>query len=301
MSGTAVVAAPGEASPRERAGHGLRALRRGRCFVVTAGSLAEAAVRQGLLEPGGLARWLASGAPGPAGRAATARVALAGAGDLHLRPVVHGGPLGPLWRGRLLGVGRAARELRVASRLATAGAPVARPALVVAERRLGLWRAAIAYAYEPDAVDAVAFLAAAPGRTRTLRAAAAAGRALRRFHDVGGRHADLHAGNLLLRDGDSGCDALLVDLDRARGGPPPGPAARLAEIMRLHRSFVKRGLAGRIGARGFAAFLAAYTGSDRVLRRALLRHLPRERRRLARHRLGWRIARAAGSPVQRSS
>ena len=104
---------------------------------------------------------------------------LAGSMPLHVRPSVHGGWLGPLWRGRVLGTGRATRELQVASRLAAAGAPVARPALVAGERRLGLWRVAIAYWHERDAVDATAFLASAPGPPRTLRAAAAAGRALR--------------------------------------------------------------------------------------------------------------------------
>jgi len=290
MSGSAVVEAARKAAPRERSGDALRALRRGRCILVAAEPLADEAIRQGLLEPGGLARWLACGAPGPAGRAPTTRVLLADAGELHVRPLVHGGLLGPLWRGRRLGVGRAIRELRVASRLAAAGAPVPRPALVAAERRSGLWRAAIAHWHEPDAVDAAAFLATGPDRPRTLRAAAAAGRALRRFHDAGGRHPDLHAGNLLLRDGDAGCDALLVDLDRARADAPPGPSARLAEMMRLYRSLVKRGLVGRVRASGCAAFFAAYTGSDRSLRRALLRHLPHENRRLACHRLGWRVA-----------
>ncbi len=164
-----------------------------------------------------------------------------------------------------------------------------RPALVAAERRSGLWRAAVATWFEPDAIDAERYLASDPAPARTLRAAAAAGTALRRFHDAGGRHADLHAGNLLLREGAAGCEAWLVDLDRARDGAPPGAQGRLAEIMRLYRSLSKRGLLGRLGRRGCAVFLAAYTGSDRDLRRALVRHLPRERRRLALHRLGWRL------------
>ena len=288
MSGSAVLERTGERAARERTREELRALRRSRCIVVAVEPLADEAVRLGLLEPGGLARWVASGVPGPRGRATTALVALAGSMPLHVRPSVHGGWLGPLWRGRVLGTGRATRELEVASRLAAAGAPVARPAFVAGERRLGLWRVVIAHWHEADAVDAAAFLASAPGRSRTLRAAAAAGRALRRFHDAGGSHPDLHAGNLLLREGLAGCEALLVDLDRARGDLPPAAPARLAEMMRLYRSLVKRGLAGRLGSRGCAAFLRAYTGEDRVLRRSLLRNLPREMRRLALHRLGWR-------------
>jgi hypothetical protein len=270
----------------------LRALRRGDCFVLAPPPLAGEALRLGLLEPGGLVRVLAAAERGPAGRAPTACVTLSDVRRLHLRPVHHGGLLAPLWRGRLLGIARSVRELRVAARLAAAGAPVTRPALVAGERRRGLWRAALATWHEGGALDASAWLAREPEPARLLRAAAAAGAALRRFHEAGGRHRDLHAGNLLLREGAAGIEVLLVDLDRARCGSPPGPAARLAEVMRLYRSLLKRGLAARVGPRGCAAFLRAYTGGDRRLRRALLRHLPRERRRLALHRIGYRIAAA---------
>jgi hypothetical protein len=290
MSGSAVHESAGERAQRGGTRDGIRVRRQGRCIVVSVAALADAARRFGLLEPGGLSRWLASGVPGPAGRAGTARIELAGSGALHVRPVVHGGLLGRSWRGRVLGLGRATRELRVAMRLAAAGAPVARPALVAGERRLGLWRVAIAHGYEAGALDAASLLSSAPSRARVDRAAAAAGRALRRFHDLGGRHADLHAGNLLLREGPTGCEAVLVDLDRARHGSPPGASARFAEMMRLYRSLLKRDLARRVGARGCAAFLGAYTGSDRELRRALLRRLPRERHRLELHRLGWKLA-----------
>ncbi|HZO10436.1 MAG TPA: lipopolysaccharide kinase InaA family protein, partial [Myxococcota bacterium] len=160
-------------------------------------------------------------------------------------------------------------------------------------------RIAVASWHEPRTCDAAAFLASGPAPARVLRAAAAAGRALRRFHDAGGRHPDLHAGNLLLRETAAGATALFVDLDRARCGAPPGPGARFAELARLHRSLEKRGLGGCAGPRARAAFLGAYTGADRALRRALLRHLGRERRRLALHRLGWRLG-APGRPGARA-
>jgi hypothetical protein len=63
----------------------------------------------------------------------------------------------------------------------------------------------------------------------------------------------------------------------------------MAELMRLHRSLVKRGLLARVGMRGCARFFAAYTAGDRELRRALLRQLPRERVRLALHQLAWKL------------
>jgi len=289
------------ASPAEiaHAAEPLRALRRGGRFVLASDALLREVLRLGLLERNGLARLLARAEPGPPGRTRTALVALAGGGGLHLRPARHGGLLAGLWGERRLGVGRAVRELFVAARLRAAGAPIARPGFVAAERRFGLWRGAVATWHEPRTRDAAAFLASAPAPARVVRAAAAAGRALRRFHDAGGRHGDLHAGNLLLRETEARAEALLVDLDRARHGPPPAAAARLAEMLRLHRSLVKRGLAARVGRRAQAAFLSAYTGADRPLRRALLQRLPRERRRLALHRLGWRLACLAGHVPRR--
>ena len=61
----------------------------------------------------------------------------------------------------------------------------------------------------------------------------------------------------------------------------------MQELMRLQRSLEKRGLDGVVGPRGRAAFLSAYCGEDRALRRALLACAGREQRRIALHRLGW--------------
>jgi hypothetical protein len=123
------------------------------------------------------------------------------------------------------------------------------------------------------------------------RAASAAGSAVRAFHDAGAHHADLHVGNLLFRARAADFEAWVIDLDRARLAQPPAARERMKQLMRLHRSLVKRGLLGQLGARGCARFFSSYTGGDRVLRSALLRQLPRERARLALHSLGYRFAR----------
>ena len=68
------------------------------------------------------------------------------------------------------------------------------------------------------------------------------------------------------------------------------PRARLAELMRLYRSLVKRGLLERVGPRGCAAFFASYVRGDRALRRALRAGMGRERLRLALHGLHYRRA-----------
>lgn len=248
-----------------------------------------AALALGLLAPGELERILARPG-GPRGRSRTAVVSLPGRSErLHLRPVQRGGLLRGLQRDRLFGLARPLAELQALARLRAAGAPVPTPVGVAAKRVRGFYRAVVATVYEEDTRDGSALLAHGLDAAMRERAASAAGAAVRALHDAGGYHADLHIGNLLFRDTGPRIEALVVDLDRARVAAPPGAARRMTELMRLHRSLVKRGWIADVGTRGCARFFASYTAGNRSLRGALLRRLPRERARLAMHALGWRL------------
>jgi len=267
----------------------LRELRDGDRVLFVAPEFESAALALGFLSPGGLEGMLAA-ASGPRGRSRTAVVSLPGrAGRLHLRPVQHGGILRGLRGDRLLGLSRPLAELRAHARLRAAGVPVPVPVLVAARRRRGGYRAALATLYEEQTLDGIALLASQTSEATRRRAACAAGSAVRAFHDAGARHSDLHVGNLLFRDRGARVEALVVDLDKIKLGAPLRPSERMAELMRLHRSLVKRGLLAEVGVRGCASFFTAYTAGDRELRAALLRRLPRERARLAIHALGWRL------------
>ena len=253
---------------------------------------------RGLLARAGLRAALSS-AGGARGRAHTAVVNLTAADPpepdgaacpsaLLLRPLRRGGALAPLLGGALLGPSRPFRELAVNAALRAAGAPVPRPALAAAWRHRSVWNAALATQLEAGAVDAAAFVAARPAPAALRDALRAAGRAVRRFHDAGGSHPDLHAANLLIRAGVGGVDALVIDLDGARAGADLDPPARMTELMRLYRSLRKRELLARVGERGCAAFLRAYVDGDRALRAGLLGRLAAERRRVAFHALHYR-------------
>lgn len=221
------------------------------------------------------------GAATEGGRGPAARLPLADGESLLLRRSLHGGALGPLLGDRWLTLRRPLAELRVTSALRAAGAPVPTPVLALGWRGPGpLWRAAVGTLVERDTVDARAFLEAAPDAQSVADAATVAGLGVRRFHDAGGRHADLHLGNLLLRTGPAEPRAIVIDLDKARMCERVTPARRLRELMRLYRSVVKRGLLDRLGPDGTRRFFDAYVGDDRDLRRALLAQLPREMRRL---------------------
>ncbi|MEB2345575.1 MAG: hypothetical protein OZ948_12610 [Deltaproteobacteria bacterium] len=249
-------------------------------------ALEPALAAAGLLDPERVRARLAE-AQGARGRAPIAVATLAGgAGRVALRGLRRGGWLAPLLGGALADARRPFTELAVTARLRGAGAPVPRPLFAIAWRRGAVWNAALGTAFVDDAVDAATLLAAPPPRVHLRRILAASGQAVRRFHDVGGAHPDLHAGNLLVRDGGERVAVWIVDLDGARAGAPQGAAARMAQLMRLYRSLHKRGLlAAAGGPRGALWFLRAYTAGDRALRQALLARLPAERRRLARHAL----------------
>jgi len=227
-------------------------------------------------------------AGGAHGRQATAAIALPGRSErIHLRPVRHGGVFGPLWGDRLMGLGRPIRELRTTETLRQRGAPVPQAILAAGWRAAPLWTAVLGTLHVERSLDGLAWLERDPEAGRIVACAAAAGRAVRAFHDAGGRHADLHIKNLLVRTGESE-GVLVIDLDRARAGEPPSPGRRMREISRLYRSLLKRRVFERVGREGRAAFFEAYTGGDAEIGRALRRHWPREKRRVARHVRGYR-------------
>ena len=252
-------------------------------------------IEPGLMPALRAAGWLAperieaalAAAHGAAGRAPVALVT-AGDATLVLRGVRHGGVLGAALGRTLASRARPLREIAANAALRAAGAPVPRPAFAGAWRNGLGWRGVVATHFEPDACDGETFLRGAPAPAALARGIERAAQAVRRFHDAGGWHADLHAKNLLLRQRGDDADVLVIDLDRARVLAHVAPQARMAQLMRLYRALLKRRLLDRVGTRGCVAFFHAYVGGDRALRRAMLRRLPAERRRVARHALLYR-------------
>ena len=254
-------------------------------------TIADELRRANLLDADGVRAALAR-AKGAAGRARTALVSI-GDTRLVLRGVRRGGLLGPLLGGALFAPDRPLREIAVTAALRSAGAPVPRPAFGGAFRSRGAWRGvawngAVATWLEAETRDAEAWLRAGPSQASLARALESAGAAVRRFHDAGGSHPDLHLKNLLVREVADRCEIVVIDLDRARVVPELAARERMAQLMRLYRSLLKRDLLRVVGEPGCAAFFRAYTRGDGALRDALLARLPAERRRVARHALGYR-------------
>ena len=206
---------------------------------------------------------------------------------LHLRRVLHGGWASSLWGNRVAGLRRSERELEVTRQMRTLGVPVPYPVLVWGRRRGLLWEALLGTIYEEQTSDGIDFLSSQPSPTEILDAASAAGTAIRRLHDQGCQHADLHIGNLLFRSEGSHCEAVIVDLDRARTTSPPNARRRMRELMRLYRSLVKRDLLETVGKAGCNAFLDAYIAGQVEMREALMQHWEREKLRIKIHSLLW--------------
>lgn len=244
-----------------------------------------------LLDADGVRAALAR-AEGAEGRARTALVSI-GPAQLVLRGVHRGGLLGPLLGDALFAPDRPLREIAVTAALRSAGAPVPRPAFGGAFRSHSAWsriawNGAVATWLEAATRDAAAWLRAGPSQASLARALDSAGAAVRRFHDAGGSHPDLHLKNLLVREAADRCEIVVIDLDRARIVPRLAARERMAQLMRLYRSLLKRDLLRLVGEPGCTAFFRAYTRGDDALRARLLARLPAERRRVARHALCYR-------------
>jgi len=228
------------------------------------------------------------------GRSETAILELPGSDiRVHIRPFRHGGVLARVTGARLRGLDRPLAELLVGEQLWRRGIPVARPAFVMGRKRCAFWEAAVASVYEEESSDGVAYLGEEPEEGELRAVARAAGRAVRRLHDAGCRHADLHIKNLLVCRHSGGDDphVVIIDLDAARLLEELSPHRRMRELMRLYRSLLKRNLATASRPRICATFFSAYLAGDRGLRSALLAHRGREQLRVAVHSLLYRSTR----------
>jgi tRNA A-37 threonylcarbamoyl transferase component Bud32 len=170
---------------------------------------------------------------------------------------------------------RAAQEWTALRRLEAAGLPVPRPLAVGEDRRGGAVRGGgLIMTFIPDAVRLAAALAdlapgdALSGEARSLLEAA--GALVRRLHDRGVWHRDLHAGNILVsrRDG----SLHLIDLHSAVFLPRLPRWLRRRGVARLHAS-----LEGAVPDEGLRALIAAAGAGGEAAVRRIARRIARTR------------------------
>ena len=228
--------------------------------------LADALVAAGVQDPERLVREAPSGLQG---RAKLARVDLGPEGPAIVRALTRGGLLGRWVRTLSLDPARAQEELRVSAQAAARGARVLDVLAAVTRRAPGGYHHGLVTREVEGGRDLLAVLRQTPGRQARWRALRAAGRAVRALHDAGVDHVDLNVKNVLLAP--SG-EALVLDLDKCRLGPPDAPwAVRRRNLLRLRRSWIKLscGEATSVQPRDALALARGYAQGDRALLRRL--------------------------------
>jgi len=157
---------------------------------------------------------------------------------------------------------RAEREMAAAMTLADGGVPTIEPVLVALRRRFGLPVESFLVTRELSGVS-LCGLARGPSASRSradqarrLRLARALGRSVRRLHDSGISHPDLHPGNFLVTGDD---ELAILDLHAAkRVGRFPAFCQRVRDIAKLQVSMDDPAITVRDRVR----FARAYLGDD---------------------------------------
>jgi hypothetical protein len=195
------------------------------------------------------------------GRGEPFGVDVPGVGRVFVRPYLHGGLLGRLTGDVHAGDGRFREELAILRDARGAGVPVPEPLGIVSRPRgLGTRRGWLLVREEAGARDLLAFLVGAPSAAERRRVLRTAGEVVRRLHDAGFEHPDLHLKNLLLQS-DGG--VLILDLDRVRRLPSLARQRRLAGLFRFDRYAEKQAARGLPVSRADRLrFFRAYAGDD---------------------------------------
>jgi 3-deoxy-D-manno-octulosonic acid kinase len=278
---------------------GFHAQRKGPVAIVVSDAWKECIEKLDLCHPGRIALACSAG-QGARGRGTTEILQLttsdsdqgSSQAQLVFRPMLHGGVLGPLLGPTYFSSKRALQELYVTWTLREAGAPVPEPVMAQVERRRFGFHLAMGTRLEEDSVDGIGFLKQRPKPKRLSTVTHAIGKAVRRFHDAGGSHPDLHLKNLLIREAAHGAsppEVLIIDLDCAQQRQQISPGRRMDELMRLYRSVIKRGYNQQLSGEPMRSFFDGYVGEDTELRDQLMARLPLERRKLSLRRVGYRF------------
>lgn len=220
----------------------------------------------------------------------------AGESTLVVRHYYHGGALRKLTGDLFPGPRRFLNELRLLAAARRAGVAVPEPVGVLIEPVFGfLARCDLVTAYIPESVDLLShyrnsLAAAGPGPGSLAAVIASAGRQVASLHRAGISHGDLQFKNILVVPGRLRPRAVILDLDRGRRSPD-GKAARVANLARLHRSFLKMRLSlPDVSRYDPIRFLRFYAPRDRNFRRSVVEEIRRRSGRNLLHRWKWKLS-----------
>jgi tRNA A-37 threonylcarbamoyl transferase component Bud32 len=214
-------------------------------------------------------------------------------GKIAIRRYRHGGLLRRFTGDLFLFGARPFQEVAVTEKVRSAGVPSLEILAAIRERGWGGWyRGYLITEYLPAARDMIHYLDRQRGRTRRQEVIKQAAEAVRKMHQAGIYHADLHLKNFLVEEKKKEVTVYLIDFDKSAIFPHLPPSRRMNNLKRLDRSAEKLKRHGLpLTRRDKGVFCRAYAAADQEIRPLLRTFLKQYRWYNLLYRCGWWIAR----------
>jgi tRNA A-37 threonylcarbamoyl transferase component Bud32 len=212
-------------------------------------------------------------------------------GEVAVRKYRHGGLLRRLTGDLFLFGARPFQETTITEEVKSAGVPTLEILAAIIDRGWGGWyRGYLITRYLPSATDLISYLDKKSEEERRRAIIEKAGEAVKRIHQAGIYHADLHLKNFLVEG--RGSTVYLIDFDKSEVFPHLKPSRRMKNLKRLDRSAEKLTRHGLpLTKQDKRTFCHAYASGDKEIRPYLKNYLKRYRWHTLLHRWGWWIAR----------
>jgi len=212
-------------------------------------------------------------------------------GKAAIRRYRHGGLLRRLTGDLFFSGNRPFQELVVTEEARLAGVPTLKILAAIRQRGWGGWyRGYLITEYLPAALDLIHYLDQQPAGTKRHQVIEQAAEAVRKIHQGGIYHADLHLKNFLVEDGKR-AKVYLIDFDKSTVFSRLSPSRRMQNLKRLDRSAEKlKRLGLSLTAGDKKRFCHAYAAGDQAIRPYLRRFVERYWWYSLLYRWGWWIA-----------
>lgn len=245
--------------------------------------------RQGLLNPAGL--WEKGFRQSHLTGRGEVLVSKGAGGEVAIRRYRHGGLLRRLTGDLFFFGNRPFQELVVTEKARTAGVPTVKILAAIKQRGWGGWyRGYLITEYLPATVDLIHYLDQRPPATQRQEVIALAAHAVRKIHQKGIYHADLHLKNFLVED-ERRVKVYLIDFDKSRMFSSLAPSRRMKNLRRLDRSAEKLKRLGLFLTEADKKhFCHLYARGDQAIRPYLKRFAARYWWHRLIYRWGWWIA-----------
>ena len=183
------------------------------------------------------------------------------------------------------------QELIVTEKARTATVPTLKILAAIRERGWGGWyRGYLITEYLPAAQDLISYLDQQPAGMARQKVIERAAEAVRKIHQRGIYHADLHLKNFLVEEKRGG-KVYLIDFDKSRISASLSPARRMKNLKRLDRSAEKlKRLGLSLTESDKRQFCHAYAQDDQTIHPYLKRFHERYWWHSLVYRWGWWIA-----------